>query len=456
MHQLSRTIGVICSLFWILFSSNAAPQGGNVEHHFSPPAAFLKSVPRSRLDMAPNAAPFQMSPLKNPLYLQSLISSASNKLVQGMFSKRLDIPNYLTPPGGHLLPPGAQVGFRNYPGNPLAPQIAPPGPGYPFLPQQIPALPQAAPQVGSPPSGQHLTQKEFQQYLKAATASKGNTEEEYLTQGEFQKYLKLAADQGKKHKDQRHLSPEEFQDYVLQAQDARQQELLKSGKGKPGKIKTLTPEDFKKFFAKEKLPNGAPTGQKKHKRGHYSSSSGSFTSSGSQSFSEYPPQKYTPEHPPKYESEPAPEAYPDFYPAHQIETEDQATKRSVLDALWRAFQAITGGALTIGGHIAKGGGALLEAKGKLIASAGPVVSDFGRTVAAKAVASPNYSPSYHGTPYNYHDFPVESHGPQSSLLQTAYDVASSLKVAALGTTKAVADLISELSSASAKAYLLKE
>jgi hypothetical protein len=73
--------------------------------------------------------------------------------------------------------------------------------------------------------------------------------------------------------------------------------------------------------------------------------------------------------------------------------EDEATKRSVLDALWRAFQAITGGALTIGGQLAKGSGAILQAKGKLIASAGPVVSEFGKTIATKA-AVPGYAPSY--------------------------------------------------------------
>lgn len=73
--------------------------------------------------------------------------------------------------------------------------------------------------------------------------------------------------------------------------------------------------------------------------------------------------------------------------------EDEATKRSVLDALWRAFQAITGGALTIGGHLAKGSGAILQAKGKLIASAGPVVSEFGKTIATKA-AVPSYAPTY--------------------------------------------------------------
>jgi hypothetical protein len=73
--------------------------------------------------------------------------------------------------------------------------------------------------------------------------------------------------------------------------------------------------------------------------------------------------------------------------------EDEATKRSVLDALWRAFQAITGGALTIGGQLARGSGAILQAKGKLIASAGPVVSEFGKTIATKA-AVPGYAPSY--------------------------------------------------------------
>jgi hypothetical protein len=67
----------------------------------------------------------------------------------------------------------------------------------------------------------------------------------------------------------------------------------------------------------------------------------------------------------------------------------------------------------------------------------------------------------HGTPYHYPEpYADHDHHPHHpshpSLLQTAMDVASSLKIAALGTTKAVADLISELSSASAKAYLLKE
>lgn len=65
----------------------------------------------------------------------------------------------------------------------------------------------------------------------------------------------------------------------------------------------------------------------------------------------------------------------------------------MLDALWRAFQAIAGGALTIGGQIAKGSGTILQAKGKLIASAGPVVSEFGKTIATKA-AIPSYVPTY--------------------------------------------------------------
>lgn len=62
----------------------------------------------------------------------------------------------------------------------------------------------------------------------------------------------------------------------------------------------------------------------------------------------------------------------------------------------------------------------------------------------------------HGTPYHSDPHVEEYHSSHPSLLQTAYDVASTFKVVALGTTKAVADLVSQLSSASAKAYLLKE
>jgi len=118
------------------------------------------------------------------------------------------------------------------------------------------------------------------------------------------------------------LSPEEFQKFVLAAQDARDEALLKSGKPRPGKLHTLTPEDFKKFFAstkeKGKLPIAGPGQFKKHKRGGQYSSSGYST--GSSSYSEYPPPPPPPKYPPppKHESNPPPEAYPDFY--HNIET----------------------------------------------------------------------------------------------------------------------------------------
>ncbi|CAB3376430.1 Hypothetical predicted protein [Cloeon dipterum] len=525
MHQLFRAIGTVsCLLPWILLLSGARTAAGdNVEpskrYNILPRRAAvprvrlylndaminifsqqpsLQNVPQSRADMAPNAAPFHAAPNKNPLFLRSLINSASNKLVHGAFAgKRFDAPGSpFLPPGGPLGSPGGPLGFPGSPlgspgglfrspggpfGSPGNPFVSPggspgphgiplgvPGQGLPpqafaggplagaglqYFPQQRPLVPHPA-QVAQP-AGQKLTQKEFQQYMKAAAASKHVDTDNYLTKDQFQEYLKLAtSDKKNKIKGaQSTLTPGEFEKLVLDAQH----DLLK-GKPNKGKLKTLTHEDFKKFFEKENgRPGSAATPGKKHKRGHYSPSASSFSSSGSASFSdEYSsPPKYLPAHPPKFESES--EVYPEVFPAHQIETEDQLTKRSVLDALWRAFQAITGGALTIGGHLARGGGALLEAKGKLIASAGPVVSDFGRTVAAKAVA-PGYSSVHsHVTPYhNYRDYVEESHAPQSSLLQTAYDVASSLKVAALGTTKAVADLISELSSASAKAYLLKD
>ncbi|CAB3376433.1 Hypothetical predicted protein [Cloeon dipterum] len=433
MHQLFRAIGTVsCLLPWILLLSGARTAAGdNVEPSKSSQQPSLQNVPQSRADMAPNAAPFHAAPNKNPLFLRSLINSASNKLVHGAFAgKRFDAPGSpFLPPGGPLGSPGGPLGFPGSPlgspgglfrspggpfGSPGNPFVSPggspgphgiplgvPGQGLPpqafaggplagaglqYFPQQRPLVPHPA-QVAQP-AGQKLTQKEFQQYMKAAAASKHVDTDNYLTKDQFQEYLKLAtSDKKNKIKGaQSTLTPGEFEKLVLDAQH----DLLK-GKPNKGKLKTLTHEDFKKFFEKENgRPGSAATPGKKHKRGHYSPSASSFSSSGSASFSdEYSsPPKYLPAHPPKFESES--EVYPEVFPAHQIETEDQLTKRSVLDALWRAFQAITGGALTIGGHLARGGGALLEAKGKLIASAGPVVSDFGRTVAAKAVA-PGYS-----------------------------------------------------------------
>lgn len=109
---------------------------------------------------------------------------------------------------------------------------------------------------------------------------------------------------------------------MLAAQEARDSELLKNGKSKPGKLQTLTPDDFKKFFTSNKDKAIAGPGQfKKHKRGH-SPSSGGYPS-GPSSYSDYPappPSKYGPPPPQKHHSNPPPEAYPDYYPQHHVET----------------------------------------------------------------------------------------------------------------------------------------
>ncbi|CAB3376431.1 Hypothetical predicted protein [Cloeon dipterum] len=363
MHQLFRAIGTVsCLLPWILLLSGARTAAGdNVEPSKSSQQPSLQNVPQSRADMAPNAAPFHAAPNKNPLFLRSLINSASNKLVHGAFAgKRFDAPGSpFLPPGGPLGSPGGPLGFPGSPlgspgglfrspggpfGSPGNPFVSPggspgphgiplgvPGQGLPpqafaggplagaglqYFPQQRPLVPHPA-QVAQP-AGQKLTQKEFQQYMKAAAASKHVDTDNYLTKDQFQEYLKLAtSDKKNKIKGaQSTLTPGEFEKLVLDAQH----DLLK-GKPNKGKLKTLTHEDFKKFFEKENgRPGSAATPGKKHKRGHYSPSASSFSSSGSASFSdEYSsPPKYLPAHPPKFESES--EVYPEVFPAHQIET----------------------------------------------------------------------------------------------------------------------------------------
>lgn len=154
--------------------------------------------------MAPNASPFQISPYKNPLYLRSLIENMSSKLAQGAYaSKRYDIPNVLTPPGGHFGGPGAagagQLFFlQPNLGAPQQAQALPPLPsGYGFGQQASPfasgpaALPPQASFQGNP-----LSADEFQHYLKAAAAPlpapNNAASGAVLSQDDFQKYLKVS------------------------------------------------------------------------------------------------------------------------------------------------------------------------------------------------------------------------------------------------------------------------
>lgn len=181
-----------CQFKWYIFTTS---------HNFSPSSAFLGSVPSSRSDMAPNASPFQLTPLKNPLYLRGLINSVSSKLAQGAYaSKRYDIPSMLTPPGAHFGGPGAagvpQFYLPQNLGAPLQQQQLLPS-GYGFA-QHLPfasgpgALPQA------PFQGNHpLSADEFQHYLKAANAplpapTHNAPGRQFLSQDDLQKFLKVS------------------------------------------------------------------------------------------------------------------------------------------------------------------------------------------------------------------------------------------------------------------------
>lgn len=63
-------------------------------------------------------------------------------------------------------------------------------------------------------------------------------------------------------------------------------------------------------------------------------------------------------------------------------------KKSILNTLFQAVKAITGGVTILNGQLIKGGGALASGVGKLISIKGDAVTNFGRHIVSSATLVP--------------------------------------------------------------------
>ncbi|XP_015588405.1 uncharacterized protein LOC107264546 isoform X2 [Cephus cinctus] len=103
-----------------------------------------------------------------------------------------------------------------------------------------------------------------------------------------------------------------------------------------------------------------------------------------------------------------------------------AFKKAILNTLFQALKAISGGAIALKGQLIKGGGHLISAKGRIISAKGEAISSLGRHIASSALLTPPKSshshPDYtYGSPavisghdVSYDGPPPSAHGYSSS------------------------------------------
>ncbi|GAB0091978.1 hypothetical protein DMENIID0001_069040 [Sergentomyia squamirostris] len=75
-------------------------------------------------------------------------------------------------------------------------------------------------------------------------------------------------------------------------------------------------------------------------------------------------------------------------PHEEIKIDGWHLKKSILNTLFQAVKAITGGVTAIKGQLIKGSGYLISAKGKLIASSGDKVTNVGKKIVTNAILVP--------------------------------------------------------------------
>ncbi|KAF4532093.1 hypothetical protein B566_EDAN006187 [Ephemera danica] len=146
--------------------------------------------------------------------------------------------------------------------------------------------------------------------------------------------------------------------------------------------------------------------------------------------------------------------------------EDSRARNAVLNAMWRALKSAAGGALAVGGTLARNGGAILQAKGRLMAATGPLVVALGKQVAEDALHPPHYRDSgpSHEELHAAADAALAQrqhakfvfHDLYEPFYESTSQLGSALRVAASGTARALGDLVSELFGSAKRAYLLKE
>ncbi|XP_033212721.1 uncharacterized protein LOC117170216 [Belonocnema kinseyi] len=76
-------------------------------------------------------------------------------------------------------------------------------------------------------------------------------------------------------------------------------------------------------------------------------------------------------------------------------------KKAILNTVFQALKAISGGVLALKGQLIKGGGFLVSTKGKIISSTGEAISSLGRNIASSTyVVAPKPAYSHSGYAYN--------------------------------------------------------
>ncbi|XP_055697946.1 uncharacterized protein LOC129798693 isoform X2 [Phlebotomus papatasi] len=122
-------------------------------------------------------------------------------------------------------------------------------------------------------------------------------------------------------------------------------------------------------------------------------------------------------------------------PHEEIKIDGWHLKKSILNTLFQAVKAITGGVTAIKGQLIKGSGYLISGSGKLIAASGDKVTNVGKTIITKAVLVPpqphpfaklsggssssqHSSPTGHSESFTSYDSPIP--GP-ITVEHTSYD-----------------------------------
>ncbi|XP_055676487.1 uncharacterized protein LOC129785856 isoform X2 [Lutzomyia longipalpis] len=75
-------------------------------------------------------------------------------------------------------------------------------------------------------------------------------------------------------------------------------------------------------------------------------------------------------------------------PHEEIKIDAWQLKKSILNTLFQAVKAITGGVTAIKGQLIKGSGYLISASGKLVAASGDKVTNVGKQIVTKAILVP--------------------------------------------------------------------
>ncbi|XP_066581670.1 uncharacterized protein [Prorops nasuta] len=93
-------------------------------------------------------------------------------------------------------------------------------------------------------------------------------------------------------------------------------------------------------------------------------------------------------------------------------------KKAIINTLFQAVKAVSGGVLALKGQLIKGGGFLVSTKGRIISTTGDAITSLGKHIASSAILHPpSHHYAHHGysyeAPHTEHDSGYESPPPET-------------------------------------------